>query len=178
MTKSNSQLRNPLFDVDCLNVSNNRGYGPLPIPTLRDEQISSMLRKWALLDEFSRRSTSGRIDDDTRPTLLAYSERAASRAIRERECEQIFLGLLALGVDGWLGDWRENTLLLCLHFDAAKRIGVEPKIIFGDAAKLLSASVGESLRRFIRREPKDQTFESMGYEESADSDGFRYRRTW
>lgn len=178
MVASNPRPSSSLFDVDCLDVSNNKCFGLLPIPTERDEQISNMLRKWMQQDEFSRRDASHIMNDDIRPTLLAYSERAASRAVREKNEEPIVLGLLALGVDGWSADWRENVLLLCLHFDAAKKIGSDPGQVFANAAKFLSGSAGESLRKFVKREPKDQSLEAMRYRESADSDGFRYQRNW
>ncbi|MEJ1968710.1 MAG: hypothetical protein WDN03_08800 [Rhizomicrobium sp.] len=63
--------------------------------------------------------------DEQRFTLLAYSERMASLAVREHNKGLIILGLLALGIDGWRGDWRDNAVLISLHYDAAKMLGDE-----------------------------------------------------
>ena len=167
-----------IFDVEWLGVENSEGYGLPPIPNRRDEQISSLIRQRASLSAAERGKSIDVINEDRSATLLAYSERMASLAVRRNSRELLLLGLLALCLDGWKGDWRENTLLLCLHFDAAMKIGVAPGDVFGGAANLLSAPVGASLEAFLVRAPEDQTLSAMGYEESADSDGFRYRRCW
>ena len=69
-------------------------------------------------------------------------------------------------------------MLLPLHYDAAKKIGEDPDLIFAEAAKILPPNVGPSLVKFLKRAPADRSREAMGYEESVDADGFRYRRTW
>lgn len=165
-------------DAVWLNVSNNEGYGLLPIPTERDEEISSLIRQWIALDVCERRETSCFISEEQRATLLAYSERMASQAVRRSDGELILLGLLALGLDGWRTDWRDNVLLLCLHFDACQKIGIEANDLFNHASALLPPNVGSALTAFLNRSPEDQSLDAMGYKESSDSDGFRYARTW
>jgi hypothetical protein len=161
-----------------LDVDTNIGYGPLPIPQPRDREISGLLEKWKEMSAVERQAAGQCIRESQRFTLLAYSERMASFAIRTLDEEKIFLGLLALGVDGWKADWRDNAEILCLHFDAAKRIGSPPNRIFERAAILLSLKVGTALRSFLRRTPEDQSLEAMGYSVGDDNDGFRYRRDW
>jgi len=165
-------------DADCLRMTNNVGCGPLPIPQRRDDEIREIILRWAGLDESTRRIAGESIEDDQRYTLLAYSERMASLAVRKRSSELIYLGLLALGIDGWRDDWRDNAVLLALHHDAAKKIGIDPDIVFGSAGDLLARKVSESLQSFLRRSGEDQSLEAMGYEEGRDDGGFRYVRTW
>ncbi len=171
-------MKNLFFDTSWLIGSATDGYGTWPIPDPLDDRISSLINEWRSLPADKRAVESKTITEEQNATLLAFSERMASMAVRMKSQDLVVLGLLALGVDGWQTDWRENTLLLCLHFDASKKIGITPEITFGNAAKLLSPNVATALEEFLQREPQDQSLKSMGYKESADSDGFRYERTW
>lgn len=154
------------------------GYGTWPIPDPLDDHISSLIDKWRNLSSEEREVESKAITEEQCATLLAYSERMASLAVRTKSQDLVVLGLLALGIDGWQIDWRENTLLLCLHFDASNKIGIDPEITFRNAAGFLPQNVAAALIDFLRRDPQDQSLKSMGYKESVDTDGFRYQRTW
>jgi len=101
----------------------------------------------------------------------------ASLAVRGSNPKLIYFGLLALGI-GWLNDWRENLLVIPLHYDAADRVGAVPEEIFEDVARLLPAEPANALRRFLRRSDEDKSLAAMGYIVGSDSDGFRYQRTW
>jgi hypothetical protein len=164
--------------ADWLHRESNRGYGLLPIPQPRDDQISDLLRAWMTQDEATRKQSALQISDEQRLTLLTYSERMASRAVRERNNDLVVLGLVALGVDGWRADWRENVLITSLHFDAAQRIGANPAAAFETASSLLPEKSAQALRGFLRRSSRDQSLDAMGYVAGKDDDGFRYRRTW
>jgi hypothetical protein len=119
-----------------------------------------------------------RISSEQRSTLLTYSERIASLAVRERSQEFVTLGLVALGVDGWRADWWGNALIVSLHFDATQTIGASPEAIFESAARLLPEKPAHALRSFLRRSDDDKSLGATGYEVGNDDDGFRYRRTW
>jgi hypothetical protein len=164
--------------ADWLKVKNNQGLGVLPIPQPRDLEISELLRVWMVLDESARQASAQEILEEQRFTLLGYSERMASLAVRDRSQELIMLGLLALGVDGWRGDWRDNAVLISLHYDAAQRLSADAESLFENAAALLSSKAANALRSFLRRSAPDKTLEAMGYVAGTDADGFRYKRTW
>ena len=168
----------PFAAPDWLSVTENNGYGLLPIPHPRDDEIKTLILRWIAFDVTSRQQAAAAIKEDQRFTLLAYSERMASRAVRDKNAELVFLGLLALGLDGWRNDWRDNAVLLCLHYDATQKAGAQPDAVFARAAGLLSDKVATALRGFLRRSPEDKSLDAMGYEEGRDDDGFRYRRTW
>lgn len=164
--------------LDWLSPENNKEYGTLPIPTPRDGAISALLRAWLNLDEPKRLSFLSRLPKGFRFALLAYSERMASFAVRTHDKECVVLGLLALGLDEWCEDWRDNATILCLHYDAAKRIGLDPDSLFEETANLLPLEPAGALRSFILRSTEDKSLGSMGYVVDADPDGLRYRRTW
>lgn len=170
--------RDMFSSADYLQDENNQGYVLLPIPSPRDAEITSLLREWAAMDEPSRSAALAQISDAQRWTLLGYSERMASLGVRDRKRERIVLGLLALGLDGWHDDWRDNAVLICLHYDAARRIGLLPEHLFEEAAKLLPEKPAEAVRSFLRRTDGEKSLEAMGYIAATDADGFRYQRTW
>src|ERR1700733_199205 len=106
--------------AEWLETKHNRGYGALPIPQPRDEEIGRLLRTWMAFDERTREASANAISNEQPPVLLAHAERMTSLAVRRRDGELLTLGLLALGSDGWRGDWRENVSLISLHNDAAQ----------------------------------------------------------
>jgi len=145
----------------------------------REGEISEGLRAWMALDGAARvRAAPQVVSEWGSTTLLAYSECMASRAVRERDENLILLGLVALGIDDWQADWRENLLIVCLHFDAAERIGAAPETIFDTAASLLPENSAQGLRSFPRRNERDRSLAAMGYVAASGHDGFTYRRTW
>jgi hypothetical protein len=173
-------MRTNLFAAaDWLKVENNQGFGLLPIPRPRDGEIEALLCSWMALDAQARQASAQGILEEQRFTLLGYSERMASLAVRKRDQRLVVLGLVALGVDGWrLGDWRDNALLISLHYDAAQRIAADAGALFENAASLLPPKPASALRSFLRRPAVDKTIEAMGYVVETNADGFRYRRTW
>jgi hypothetical protein len=169
---------NLFLSATWLDSSANIGYGRLPLPQLRDDEITRLLEDWLLLDPSERLASSAQVSEKQKDTLLAYSARMASLAVREKSAERIHLGLLALGIDGWKFDWRDSVGIVCLHYDAALKLGLVPERAFEDAAAVLSLKVATELRAFPKRSPVDRSLAAMGYVESVDSDGFRYKRTW
>jgi hypothetical protein len=161
-----------------LRASNNHGYGPTPIPQPQDLKISELIRGWMTLDDRARAEAAEAIEEEQRATLLAFSERMASLAVRRQDSTLIVLGVVALGVDGWRYDWRDNVLVLSLHYDAARRCGRSPEVLFDEAARLLPRKPKEALGQFLRRSNEDKSIEAMGYRAAADADGFRYLRNW
>lgn len=154
------------------------GYGTWPIPHRVDAEITGLMQAWMEQDEPKRKAVAEQIKEEQRFLLLAYSERMASLAVRNHDRDLILLGLVALGVDGWQFDWRENMVLLCLHYDASRRIGAAPADLFEEAAQLLPKMPADALRSFLRRSEEGRSLAAMGYVAAADADGFRYQRTW
>jgi hypothetical protein len=158
--------------------SSTDGYGTWPIPHALDQKIGSLIENWCELPREDREREATTISEEQAAVLRAFSERMATLAVRNSDQHLLILGLLALGIDGGSVDWREDTLILSLHLDAAKKVGVAPDNVFCEAGKLLPGRVSEVLTGFLNRSPEDQSLETMGYEESSDEGGFRYRRTW
>lgn len=165
-------------NADLLHVDQNNGYGPAPIPSPRDGEIESLLAKWLTLSSPKRSEAAALISEDQRFTLLAFSERMATAAVRRKDPNRIHLGLLALGLDGWKSDWRDNATILCLHHDAARRLAADPGQVFQKAGSLLSEKVSRSFTDFLNRTDEDKAIDAMGYVTARDEGGFRYKRDW
>lgn len=164
--------------VEWLRSENNRGYGTLSIPQPLDDKISGLLRSWLSLEWTVRMASLVQISEDYRFTLIGYSERMASLAVRDRNRELILLGLLAIGLDGWRDDWRDSASVVCLHYDASHRIGACAREIFQEAATSLPERPARALRSFLLRSEEDKAVGAMGYVATNDADGFRYKRAW
>ena len=102
----------------------------------------------------------------------------ASLSVRNYDASLIRSGLLAVGIDRWRSDWRENVMIVALLHDAAARIGIEPGSIFENAAALLADKPANAIRRFLLRSAEDKSLTAMGYTAGTSPDGFRYLRTW
>jgi hypothetical protein len=165
------------MSLEFLDAANNKGYGPLPIPMARDNEINDMLREWAALDEHERNEAAKKFSfESCVQTLECYSSRMASLAVRTGDPEFIYLGLLALGVFGWLPPWGIRVEYVTLHYDASKRIGVQSEDVFEKAARLLVGKVADELRLYLRRPPHLKTIDCMHFYTSMVGDGFRYKK--
>jgi hypothetical protein len=158
--------------------TNNRRYGTLPIPQPTDNDISELLKTWMQLNDAQRHDTAQEIDEKHRYTLLAYAERMASLAVRLRDREPIILGLIALGISGYVGDWRDNATIIALHYDAALRANQSPAETFEEAAAYLAQELAAAIKAFLRRSEEEKSLKAMGYSSGTDAEGFRYRRSW
>jgi hypothetical protein len=148
------------------------------IPNEKDRSITELLERWVALDERERQISASKISFTQAQILRAYGERMASAAVREHDARRIFFGLIALGLDGWSYDWRENVMILALLYDSAQRIDANPVEVITKAASLLAPSASVQMQHFLSRSAHDQSIQAMGYENGRDVDGFRYRRNW
>lgn len=168
----------PLFrGASWLDAPDNYGYGTWPIPAGLDARINSLIDEWCKLPKEQRGTESLSITEQQSDVLLAFSERMASKAVRDRDRAAIRLGLIAAGLDGWRYEWRENTMMLSLHNHSAVMIGVNAQAVFAGAAVYLVPRVKRAFWRFLERSTQDRSIASMGFRESRDDAGFRYQRT-
>lgn len=166
------------FDELCLRASENVGYGRLPIPQPRDQQILDLLQEWSERRQSPSHEGVTRISEGTAQTLVTFAERMASHAVRQGEASVLSAALLALRLAEDAADRREVIPILSLIHDAAARIPVSPESLFEAAANSGPFAESAMLKGFLRRASADQQIELMGYSVGADSEGFRYQRNW
>jgi catechol 2,3-dioxygenase-like lactoylglutathione lyase family enzyme len=160
-------------------AARNRGYVEAQIPSARDDEIAAWLEALIAGGEAARDAAATALGPAYTATMLAFAERAASRAVRARAARPALLGLVAVGLV-WreAADVRPAVPVLGVLHDAAARAGDDPARVFSDAAALLPADTAPVLRDFLTRPDLDGILAEMGYAAGADGAGFRYRRLW
>lgn len=97
-------------------------------------------------------------------------------ALREGSPEHLREGLVRLlpkgGAEDEVKDWRDLLMDLAPYHDCAKRIGVDPRLLFEWVARKLPAEVAGTVRALGKRE--EVAPEEFGFAVVDDPDGPRY----
>lgn len=149
-----------------------------PIPCGFDLRLSSFMDIFVKATKEEQSFIISSFSDDYSSTFFLFSERMACLAVRERSEKYLFEGLIAHAIEGAKFDWRENILVLSLIYHSAVKIGVDPVTLFKRASEFAEEPIAHIIHEFPDRKPEDRSIEAMGYIESSDKDGFKYKRTW
>jgi hypothetical protein len=111
-------------------------YAWQPTPTAIDEAIVGVLNAFAREPEAVRESIRDLASEDIARALLAFTQRAATFAIREQSSERVSQGLLALVLQAWLptADRRDVGYYVLPLTDAARRVGAQDELFHRAAA--------------------------------------------
>lgn len=153
------------------------GYGPRPIPHPLDDRGEALLQAVNPGDGTANKEVLAYMDPALAFILLAYAERTSALAVRLKSVPTLEKAIVALALAEPF-DSREKLLVLPLPWHAADRLGANPRAVFERVAAGLPEPGRSDLLMFANREPKNQTLEVMGYAESEDEDGFRFKRSW
>ena len=171
-----SITNNPIDEVITAIIDDIRKGYPEPfLPCDRDERISTLVKLFINGTNLDRRHIWQSVDWHLSGAVTGFAERMASLAVREKSRERIVEGLVALIIEDYFCDWRDNLRRVAPLYDAAKKIGLDPNALFLEVAGQFKSSVAVSLRQFTERSPQDQSLEAFAYSESADADGFIYK---
>ena len=156
------------------------GYGLAPIPDPRDDEVLSTVRPLVDRGPDAVADSLSSVSELDREVLRAFSERAATNAVRRGEPHLLVEALVALVVGGLAidesddEDQRDALIVLSVVEDAARRTGANPADLYARALEVVGEPAGKSLLTWQERPGISRTINSMGYRESEDSDGFRY----
>jgi hypothetical protein len=151
-------------------------YWDQPIPNELDYEIIKLIDYFIELDLTQRNVFFERLSDKHSQILFAFSERMASLGVRERSTEPLLYGLLALIIEAFKFDWRENISRFSLFYDAAIKIDHLPEKLFLKAASYARDDIANDVEAFLKRDDKLKSIGVMGYEEGLGVDGFRYTK--
>ena len=102
-------------------------------------------------------------------------DEALTTALREGSIDHLRIGLTGVlqrqGKEG-VADWRDLVLDLAPYHDCARRLGVDPKVLFEWVARQLHADVAATVRALGAREELDPA--EFGFTLVDDPDGPRY----
>jgi hypothetical protein len=87
-----------------------------------------------------------------------------TRALREQSPDVLRAELRNVVLESeevWLRDWRDLLVALAPYHDCARRLGLDPTVVFDEAAEEAAADLQEIIRRFGRR--RDVTPRGFGF---------------
>lgn len=168
--------------VEIIYAENRRDGKPLyafrAIPCEIDTLISDFVRMFMQAAMPERRLIIDAIPPRAGGFLTCFAERMATLGVRKQSRQILLEGLVALVVESYKEDFRDNLINLAPLYDAALRTGVDPQALFNEAASYLNNAPARDIAEFPRRKLEDRDLASMGFIESSDADGFKYERTW
>jgi hypothetical protein len=103
--------------------------------------------------------------------LFMYAKAMAVAAVRERQGEKVFKGLVALAVENRTFDWRDSMMVLVLLHHSACKIGVDTSQLFQRAAAISTPQTSEGFLQFSARAPENLDLAKFDYREGTDSEG-------
>jgi len=142
-------------------------YARAPIPCDEDVLIEELLGE---LDK----EEAPELPRHMRSILGAYAIRSASHAVRENEPAYIQLALDALRpAAAGTRDWRDLVSEVCVLYDAARRLGIDPRFALANGGKKGSA-LKRAIDAMLALPASKMKVDKYGFIESSDADGFRY----
>jgi hypothetical protein len=95
----------------------------------------------------------------------------------ERSCEERIRASLILNSileEYYKRDMRDCLVLLCVKYHIAIEIGLDPRKLFEEVAKISSKEFAIELRDFIERPDADKALEAFGWKRVVENDGKVY----
>ncbi len=151
-------------------------YDQSSLPSDSDETVADLIHLFKESSDNIRVYIRNRLNTKADSwLLLAFAERMSILAVREISTERISDGLLAIVLENFSHDDREDMLILSLLHHSALKINADPLYIFDKAAEISTPECADILKNFAR---KPKHIYTMGYIEVTTQDGFSYLRTW
>lgn len=154
------------------------GYLQRPLPSELDDRIATILNVYLNGSARVRSEITTKLGTNQTWGLLTFAERMAILSVRRMSRDPLVKALIALVVEGFRWDARENMLILSLVNHSAIKIGIDPKQLFEEAACHTSPDVARHFHEFVGRRIEDKSIHAMGYSEGVCPDGFTYTRNW
>src|SRR4029077_17153637 len=100
-------------------------------------------RLFRSLSQTERVKFTSTISPDEFYTLISFSRRAAVFALRDKDAKLLQDGLDALAIiEAKRTDFRDILMALALLYHTASRIGLDPDLMFHDAAGIAESELG------------------------------------
>lgn len=148
-----------------------------PIPCEFDMEISGLVHAFMQAPLAEREQVISHMHEDYSDWLFAFSVRMAALAVREDSRQHLLEGLVALVLEDYRYDYRDNVVCLGPIYHSAVKIGIDPIKLFAEAASFANNRASDVIANFPSRPPEKRGLKAMGYKESSGPDGFRYEQT-
>ena len=153
-------------------------YYDRPLGCAADAALSALVDAFAGATAEERTKMIVAVPNAFAGNFMSYAIRMATVGVRERSRQHVLRGILAMAIEDFRSDWRENLMTLAPLNDAAARIGEDPVQLFDDAATLASPATAGHLRAFARRHPDLKALKAMGWAAVDGPSGFMYSFHW
>jgi hypothetical protein len=168
-------MADPAFDPGDPKQQRFSAYGPAPIPDRRDDLVRELIDH---VESGGPATVAGLCADASergRRVLRAYGERMSSLAVRRHDPDLLVRAVVAIVLGGLDQNALEALMVMPLVENSARLLGVSLPGIFEKAAAIVGHPGSVNLMVWLARKPEDRTIASMGFVESADEGGFRYK---
>jgi hypothetical protein len=107
--------------------------------------------------------------------FVGFANRMASLAVRKKSKEYILKGLIALIIEGFEYDFRDNWVAMAALFHGSFKIGEDPNSLIREAATYTNNEIAKKyLLDFITNRNPELVLRDFCLLEGQDVDGFRY----
>jgi hypothetical protein len=150
-------------------------YGPAPIPDPRDDLVDKFLDQVESGGPAAVASYTVGASERGRRVLRAYGERMASLAVRRHDPGLLVRAVAAIVLGGLDQNALEALMAMPLVENSARLLDTNLASIFEKASGIVGHPGSVNLMVWLTRAPEDRTIASMGFVESSDEGGFRYK---
>lgn len=151
-------------------------YYQRPIPSDLDTAVGGLVSVFIDGEAETRERLLSASRKENSFTLIVFAERMATLAVRESSPRRIRDGLVALIIEGFKFDYRDNMCVWAPLYHSAVKLGADPDLIFREAASLANTEVSRWLIDFANRPAPGKSLKVFGFTEGYGPDGFRYER--
>lgn len=144
-----------------------------PRPVSLDGELSQCVQRLARESANTRALARNAISTSEFYTLLTFARRAATLALRDRDCGPLQDGLAAMGlIEAERVDARDILVALSFLQHTADRLGCDAPGMFENAAASCEPTVREIVSAFAARAPRDKHLrDAFGYAEVSTESG-------
>lgn len=147
----------------------------LPVPL--DDALFGIISAYSGLTGPQRERFVATLSPQQRSLLGVFGHRAATLSVREQDPERLRLGLIANAIANTVIPERRNVdVALAVFHHCAKKLGLDPVMLFDEAAELATDEMMARMRSFGRR--PDVTLQQFGWREMRTAEGVRFKFEW
>ena len=152
-------------------------YYPSPLPSPADEVLAEIVSAFTAWPPDVRQRFTASLPTNKRGLFGIFGHRAATLAVRRGDPELLRLGLIANVIaNSPIPTKRNVETALAVFHHCARKLELDPRTLFEEAARLATDEMAERLIAFADR--PDVTLKQFGWREIRSADGVRYKFEW
>lgn len=148
-----------------------------PLPSETDARLDTAVARFMAADPDQRELLQAALDPAQRSLFGIYGHRAATRAVREAVPGLLLKGLVGAAVANYeIPDSRRVEVGLAVYHHCARKLGLNPADVFGQAADYATPALAAPLAAFGHR--GDVALRNFGWQEIHTPEGIVYKFSW